>query len=68
MSGLLFRKPFFTVFNGFAVTIPVIIVIGKITGEFHFAAIGDQMVYLQKLTFVMAIALLAQLMLGHRCR
>ena len=50
----------------FAVTIPIVIVIGKITGEFHFAAIGDQMVYLQKLTFVMAIALLAQLMLGHR--
>jgi len=50
----------------FAVTIPIIIVIGKITGEFHFAAIGDQMVYLQKLTFVMAVALLAQLMLGHR--
>ena len=50
----------------FAVTIPVIIVIGKITGEFHFAAIGDQMIYLQKLTFVMAIALLAQLMVGHR--
>ncbi len=50
----------------FAVTIPVIIVIGKITGAFHFAAIGDQMVYLQKLTFVMAVALLAQLMLGHR--
>jgi xanthine/uracil permease len=50
----------------FAVTIPVIIVIWKITGEFHFAAIGDQMVYLQKLTFVMAVALLAQLMFGHR--
>ena len=50
----------------FAVTIPVIIVIGKITGEFHFSAIGDQMVYLQKLTFVMAVALLAQLVLGHR--
>jgi len=50
----------------FAVTIPIIIVIGKITGAFHFAAIGDQMVYLQKLTFVMAIALLAQLLVGHR--
>jgi xanthine/uracil permease len=50
----------------FAVAIPIIIVIGKISGAFHFSAIGDQMVYLQKLTFVMAFALLAQLFLGHR--
>jgi xanthine/uracil permease len=50
----------------FAVAIPIIIVIGKISGSFHFTAIGDQMVYLQKLTFVMAFALLAQLLLGHR--
>jgi len=50
----------------FAITIPTIIVIGKISGGFHFAAIADQMVYLQKLMFVMAVALLAQLMLGHR--
>ena len=50
----------------FAVAIPIIIVIGKITGAFHFNAIGDQMVYLQKLTFVMAVALLVQLLGGHR--
>ena len=50
----------------FAVAIPIIIVIGKITGAFHFNAIGDQMVYLQKLTFVMAVALLVQLFGGHR--
>lgn len=50
----------------FAVAIPIIIVIGKISGAFHFSAIGDQMVYLQKLTFVMAFALLAQLLMGHR--
>ena len=68
--GLDERPPFFeTVLYGlqwFAVAIPIIIVIGKITGAFHFAMIGDQMVYLQKLTFVMAVALLAQLALGHR--
>ena len=50
----------------FAVTIPIIIVIGKISGAFHFNAIGDQIIYLQKLTFVMAVALLAQLFGGHR--
>jgi len=50
----------------FAITIPTIIVIGKISGGFHFAAIADQMVYLQKLMFVMSVALMAQLMLGHR--
>jgi len=50
----------------FAVTLPIIIVIGKITGEFHFTTSGDQMVYLQKLMFVMAVALLAQLVSGHR--
>jgi len=50
----------------FAVTIPIIIIIGKITGGFHFSDIGDQMVYLQKLTFVMAVALMGQLFFGHR--
>jgi xanthine/uracil permease len=50
----------------FAVTIPIIIIIGKITGSFHFTDVGDQMVYLQKLTFVMATALLGQLFWGHR--
>lgn len=50
----------------FAITIPTVVVIGKITGELHFSAISDQMVYLQKSMFVMAVALFAQLMLGHR--
>jgi len=68
--GLDERPPFWeTILYGlqwFAVAIPIIIVIGKITGAFHFTALGDQMVYLQKLTFVMAIALLTQLALGHK--
>ena len=50
----------------FAVAIPIIIIIGKITGGFHFNNPEDQIVYLQKLTFVMAIALLCQVLLGHR--
>ena len=68
--GLDERPPFLkTVLYGiqwFAVTIPIIIVIGKITGALHFTSIGDQMAYLRRLVFVMAAALLAQLMLGHR--
>lgn len=50
----------------FAVTIPIMIIIGRITGSFHFSDAGDQMIYLQKLTFVMAIALAAQIAWGHR--
>lgn len=50
----------------FAVTIPIMIIIGKITGSFHFSDAGDQMIYLQKLTFVMSIALAVQILWGHR--
>jgi len=50
----------------FAVAIPIIIIIGKITGGFHFNDPGDQIVYLQKLSFVMAIALFCQVLFGHR--
>jgi len=50
----------------FAVAIPIIIIIGKITGGFHFNNAGDQIIYLQKLTFVMAVALLCQVLVGHR--
>jgi xanthine/uracil permease len=50
----------------FAVAIPIIIIIGKITGGFHSGDPGDQIIYLQKLTFVMAVALLCQILLGHR--
>ncbi|MBN1547952.1 MAG: purine/pyrimidine permease, partial [Syntrophaceae bacterium] len=68
--GLYDRTPLLeTILYGlqwFAVAIPIIIVIGKISGAFHFNGVGDQMVYLQKLTFVMATALLAQLFCGHR--
>jgi xanthine/uracil permease len=49
----------------FAVTIPVLIIIGKITGGFHFTDAGDQLIYLQKLIFVMSLALAAQLLWGH---
>lgn len=50
----------------FALLIPVIVIIGKIAGGFHISDPGDQIIYLQKLTFVMAIALLSQVLWGHR--
>ncbi len=50
----------------FAVTIPIIVIIGKVTAGLQFTAPADEIVYLQKLTFVMAAALLVQVLAGHR--
>jgi xanthine/uracil permease len=49
-----------------SVAVPIIIIIGKISGGFHFSNPGDQIIYLQKQTFIMAAALLCQVILGHR--
>jgi xanthine/uracil permease len=50
----------------FALLVPVVIIIGKISGGLHCQAPEDQIVYLQKLTFLMAAVLLAQVCFGHR--
>ncbi|MFB3924724.1 MAG: uracil-xanthine permease family protein [Syntrophales bacterium] len=50
----------------FAVAVPIIIIIGKITGSFYLNEPGGQTVYLQKLCFVMAVTLLCQVLWGHR--
>jgi xanthine/uracil permease len=50
----------------FAIAIPVIVIIGKIAGEIHSSDAAAQIVYLQKMTFVMAAALFFQVFLGHR--
>ncbi len=50
----------------FAVAVPVVVIIGKITVGFHFSAPEDQIAYMQKLSFVMAAALLVQILSGHR--
>lgn len=47
-------------------TVPSIIIIGKITGGFHFKDIAGQMMYLQKTTLIMSLTLAAQLLWGHR--
>lgn len=49
----------------FAAAIPILIILGKITGGFHFTDPGDQLLYLQKLIFVMGLASAAQLLWGH---
>jgi xanthine/uracil permease len=53
-------------FQWFAIAIPVIIIIGKIGGGLYFEAMEDQITYLQKMSFLMAVALFVQIMWGHR--
>lgn len=47
----------------FAVAVPTIIIIGKISASLTNP--GEEILYLQKLTFVMGAALLAQVLAGH---
>ncbi len=49
-----------------AISIPGIIVIGKIVGGLHFTDPSAQITYLQKLTFVIGVVLVSQVLLGHR--
>ncbi|MEG6615774.1 solute carrier family 23 protein [Peptococcaceae bacterium 1198_IL3148] len=49
-----------------AVTVPVLIIIGKVVAELHFNEPLEQIVYMQKLFFVVAVSLLLQLIWGHR--
>jgi xanthine/uracil permease len=50
----------------FAIAIPVIVIIGKIAGEIHSGSPAAQVLYLQKMAFVMAAALFLQVFWGHR--
>lgn len=50
----------------FAVTIPVIIIIGKVAAGLHSQTAADEILYIQKLCFVMAAALFLELTAGHR--
>ncbi len=49
-----------------AITIPTVIVIGKIVAGLHFTELPVQVNYMQKLFFVIAISLLVQLFCGHK--
>ncbi|MHB1419896.1 MAG: uracil-xanthine permease family protein [Bacillota bacterium] len=48
------------------ITVPIIIIIGKVIANLHFDHTGDQVIYIQKLFFVIAVTLLVQLFWGHR--
>ena len=50
----------------FAITVPIALIVGKIIAGLHFDDPGSQIIYLQKIFFVTAVSLLAQLLLGHR--
>ena len=68
--GLDERPPFIELLlfglQWFAVTIPVIIIIGKIAAGLHTSSPEGEILYIQKLSFVMAAALVLQVTLGHR--
>lgn len=49
-----------------AITIATVIIIGKVVAGLHFSDPGQQLLYMQKLFFVMAISLFFQVMWGHR--
>mgnify|MGYP000881578402 CR=1 FL=1 len=49
-----------------AILIPIVVIIGNVVAGLHFSELADQIVYIQKVFFITGIALLAQLLLGHR--
>jgi len=49
-----------------AITIATVIIIGKVVAGLHFTDAGQQLLYMQKLFFIMAISLLLQVLCGHR--
>lgn len=49
-----------------AITMSTVIIIGKVVAGLHFDDAVSQLVYMQKLFFVVAVALFSQVMWGHR--
>lgn len=49
-----------------AITIATVIIIGKVVAGLHFTDFAHQLLYMQKLFFVMAVSLLLQVLWGHR--
>lgn len=48
------------------VTIPSILIIGAVVTQFHYDSLADQIFYIQRLFGIIGIALLAQILWGHR--
>lgn len=49
-----------------AISVPTIIIIGKVVAVLHYPDPAGQVLYVQKLFFVTAVAMLVQLLWGHR--
>lgn len=49
-----------------AISIPSVLIIGKVVAPLHFGGTLDQVIYLQKLFLATAVTLLAQVLWGHR--
>lgn len=49
-----------------AITIPVVIIIGQTVAGLHFSDLADQVIYIQKLFFIVGLITLVQLFWGHR--
>ena len=68
MYGLEDRPPFWksmlVALQWCAVTLPLVVIFGKIAGGFHLLDIGDQIVYLQKITLIVGLFLFLQNPMG----
>ncbi|MGI5823438.1 MAG: uracil-xanthine permease family protein [Dethiobacteria bacterium] len=49
-----------------AIMIPIVVIIGNVVAGLHFSEFAAQITYIQKIFFITGIALLAQLLWGHR--
>ncbi|MCX7981653.1 MAG: purine/pyrimidine permease [Syntrophales bacterium] len=59
------RDAFLNGLQWFVVILPVIVVLGKVTGDFQSLGMGGQVIYMQRLMFMMGIVILAQILVGH---
>ncbi len=49
-----------------AITIATVVIIGKVVAGLHFQNFGRQLLYMQKLFFIMGLTLFLQILWGHR--
>ncbi len=49
-----------------AIMIPTIIIVGKVVAVLHYSQSAEQIIYVQKVFFIIGISLLLQLLWGHR--
>jgi xanthine/uracil permease len=68
--GLDDRPPFFQLIayglQWLAITVPIIIIVGQVVTALNGGGLGEQILYLQRLFFVVGISQLVQILFGHR--